>query len=94
MNHTKSTFVFDNKGTEWIVEYYYIPEDGFERERLAARVLEDGEIYHDYGTKLPWTKTENPTKTQAKEIITNAKKLYVERDKRDKRINKLLNGTK
>ena len=43
---------------------------------------------------MPHTKTENPTKTQAKEIITSAKKLYKEkfkvRDDRDKKISKIL----
>jgi len=94
MDHKKSTFVFESKDTEWIVEYYYMPEEGFERERIAARVLEDGELYHDYRTKMPRTKTENPTKTQAKEIIAAARKIYKERDKRDNKINKVLNGAK
>ena len=46
------------------------------------------------GGQLPYTKTENPTKTQAKEIIAAAKKLNKDRDKRDKQINKILDGTK
>ena len=53
----------------------------------------DDEVYWDFD-RIPNTKTENPTKTQTKEIIASAKKLYKEkykiRDERDKKISKIL----
>jgi len=43
--------------------------------------------------RIPNTRTENPTKSQAKEIISAARKLYKEnyklRDDRDKKLSKL-----
>jgi hypothetical protein len=49
-------------------------------------------MYWDFST-LPNTRTDNPTKTQAKEIISVAKKNYKEankvRDDRDKKLSKL-----
>lgn len=97
MEHKKSIFQFeDSKGVEWRVEYYYILmnwNSGMSN-RQAARIYENGDLYHDFGDQLPYTKTENPTKTQAKEIIAAAKKLNKYRDKRDKQINKILDGTK
>jgi hypothetical protein len=85
MEHKKSTFYFESNGVEWRVEYFYI------KSSIAATVYEDGNIYHEFGSSLPRTRTEHPTKSQAKEIITAAKKLNKERDKRDSKIKKLLN---
>jgi len=84
MDHKKSQFYFTDKGIEWMVEYYYVAN------YLAASVYEDGKLYHDFKNRLPNTRTENPTKTQAKEIISAAKKLYKDRDKRDAKLKKLL----
>ena len=94
MEHKKSIFQFeDSKGTEWIVEYYYTPSI-YGGNSLCAAVYEGEELYHDFGGRLPNTRTDNPTKTQAKEIISAAKKINKERDKRDSKINKILDGAK
>ena len=94
MEHKKSIFQFeDSKGTEWRVEYYYTPSI-YGSSNLCAAVYEGEELYHDFGGRLPNTRTDNPTKTQAKEIIAAAKKINKERDKRDSKINKILDGAK
>ena len=95
MEHKKTLFYFEARGVEWMVEYYYKTETqhGIEYQIQKARIYTDGDLYHTF-EKMPYTKTENPTKTQAKEIIAAAKKLNKDRDKRDKQINKILDGTK
>ena len=90
MDHKKTIFYFETRGVEWRVEYRYIEISN----KLAATVYEAGQIYHDFGSDMPRIKTHNLTKTHAKEIITTARKLNKERDKRDSKINKILNGTK
>ncbi len=92
MEHKGSIFVFEHKGVEWRVEYYYKYVEGFydHPNRLAARVFEDGNLYHDYGYEIPYTKTENPTKSQAKELIAKAKVINKKRDERDKKIDGIL----
>ena len=92
MDHKKSSFYFESKGTEWRVDYYYRP-GSYGGSHLCAAVYEDGQLYHDFENK-PYTKTQNPTKTQAKEIISAARKLNKERDKRDNKIEKILDGAK
>jgi hypothetical protein len=94
MEHKKSIFIFEDKDVEWRVEYYYREEDSgyndYVYKILCAIIFEDESIYHDFNERLPNTKTENPTKTQAKELISAAKRLNKERDKRDKKIKKIL----
>jgi hypothetical protein len=78
-----------------MVEYFYETETryGHEYQNQRARIYTDGDLYHDF-EKMPYTKTHNLTKTHAKEIITTARKLNKDRDKRDSKINKILNGAK
>lgn len=91
MEHKKTLFYFESKGVEWLVEYYYTI--GKYGEEICVRIYTDGDLYHDF-EKMPYTKTVNYTKTHAKEIITNAKRLNKERDKRDSKIKKILDGAK
>lgn len=93
MDHKKSIFQFESKGIEWRVEYYYTPSS-YGGSNLCASVYEGEELYHDFGSRMPNTKTENPTKTQAKEIIAAARKINKERDTRDTKIKKILDGAK
>ena len=87
MDHKKTLFYFEAKGVEWMVEYY------FEYQIQKARIYTDGDLYHTF-EKMPYAKTHNLTKTHAKEIITAARKLNKERDKREKQLNKILDGAK
>jgi hypothetical protein len=95
MDHKKSIFIFEKDDTEWIVEYYYTDvywsHSNTTRKEISAKIYENGVLYHDFENKLPYTKTENPTKTQAKEIISAAKKINKEKDKRDKKLKSILN---
>jgi predicted NAD-dependent protein-ADP-ribosyltransferase YbiA (DUF1768 family) len=95
MEHKKTLFYFESKGVEWMVEYFYETETryGQDYQHQRARIYTDGDLYHDF-EKMPYTKTHNLTKTHAKEIITNARKLNKERDKRDSKIKKILDGAK
>jgi hypothetical protein len=90
MEHNKSSFYFTSKNDVWQVDYIYKTRNGWNQ--LAANVLLNKEIYWEFES-LPNTRTDNPTKTQAKEIISVARKLYKEaykvRDDRDKKLNKL-----
>ena len=91
MKHIKSTFYFTKDSESWRVDYTY-KSNGW-GENIKATVFLNDEEYWDFD-RMPHTKTENPTKSQAKEIITTAKKLYKEkfkvRDERDKKISKIL----
>lgn len=95
MEHKKTLFYFEAKGVEWLVEYYYTTEIHYDIEHQIqkARIYTDGDLYHTF-EKMPYAKTHNLTKTHAKEIITTARKLNKERDKRDSKINKILNAAK
>ena len=95
MEHKKTLFYFESKGVEWLVEYYYTTEIRYDIEHQIqkAYIYTNGDLYHSF-EKMPYTKTHNLTKTHAKEIITTARKLNKERDKRDSKINKILNGAK
>jgi hypothetical protein len=95
MEHKKTLFYFESKGVEWLVEYYYTKEIHYDIEiqNKHARIYTDGDLYHDF-ENIPYTKTVNLTMSHAKELITIAKKLNKDRDKREKQINKILNGTK
>lgn len=90
MDHKKTIFYFEARGVEWRVEYCYTEISN----KIAATVYEAGQIYHDFGSAMPRIKTHNLTKTHAKEIITAARKINKERDKREKNINIILNGSK
>ena len=94
MEHTKSSFHFTDKRGEWQLDYTYIKTKStysdHEYTSLIATVYLNNDLYHKFD-RLPSTKTDNPTKTQAKEIIAAAKKLNKESDKRDAKLNKLLN---
>ena len=95
MEHKKTLFHFEARGVEWMVEYYYKTEtqNGIEYQIQKARIYTDGDLYHTF-EKMPYAKTHNLTKTHAKEIITTARRLNKDRDKRDKQLNKILDGTK
>ena len=90
MDHIKSSFYFTSKNDVWQVDYIYKTRNGWNQ--LAANVILNKEIYWEFES-IPNTRTDNPTKTQAKEIISVARKLYKEaykiRDERDKKLNKL-----
>ncbi len=59
---------------------------------IFPTVYLNDELYWDFDG-IPNTRTDNPTKSQAKEIISAARKLYKEnykiRDDRDKKLSKL-----
>jgi hypothetical protein len=82
MEHIKSSFYFTSKGDNWQVDYI----------GSGITVYLNNELYWDFKSK-PYTKTENPTKSQGAEIISISKKLYKEkyklRDNRDKVLTKL-----
>lgn len=46
--------------------------------------------YHDFDNRLPGTNTQHPTKTQAREIISAAKKINKVTDAREKKLKKIL----
>ena len=71
MDHIKSSFYFTSKNDVWQVDYIYKTRNGWNQ--LAANVLLNKEIYWEFES-LPNTRTDNPTKTQAKEIISVARK--------------------
>ena len=85
MEHTKSSFYFTSNNDTWQVDYSGLKEE--------ISIYLNNELYW-YFKEKPNTKTENPTKTQAKEIISAARKLYKEkyklRDDRDKKLSKLI----
>lgn len=87
MEHIKSSFYFKKDNESWRVDYTY------KGHYPKATVFLDEEIFWDFNS-IPRTRTENPTKSQAKEIITAAKKLYKEkyklRDERDKKLTTIL----
>ncbi len=87
MEHIKSSFYFKKDTEYWRVDYTY------QGNYPKATVFLDKEIFWDFNS-IPNTRTENPTKSQAKEIISVAKKLYKEkyklRDDRDKKLTKVL----
>lgn len=90
MEHTKSTFYFQHNDDVWRVDYVYRQS---QYRDLKSVVYLNDELYWDFES-IPNTRTENPTKSQAKEIITAAKKeykkLYALRDKRDEKLSKLI----
>lgn len=91
MEHTKSSLHFKDKRGDWQVDYTYKTETNNNgRPQIKSTVYLNNSVYQDFDG-LPNTKTENPTKTQAKEIIAEAKRLNKEADKRDAKINKILN---
>jgi hypothetical protein len=91
MEHIKSSFFFKSKEDTWRVDYQDKPnEEG--RFRLTCQVYLNDEIYHDFEGRLPNTNTSNPTKSQAKEIISAAKKINKVTDKREKKLKKILDN--
>ena len=91
MEHIKSSFFFKSKDEIWRVDYQDKPnEEG--RFRLTCQVYLNDEIYHDFEGRLPNTNTSNPTKSQAKEIISAAKKINKVTDKREKKLKKILDN--
>lgn len=70
MNHIKSNFYFEDKNNKWLVEYTYISTKY--DERLIAKVYVNDTELHQFNSFN--TRTVNPTKTQAKELITKVKK--------------------
>jgi hypothetical protein len=89
MDHIKSSFYFTSKNDLWQVDYTYKPSN---YGNLKATVILNKEVFWEFDS-IPNTRTENPTKTQAKEIISAARKLYKEtykvRDDRNKKLNEL-----
>jgi len=107
MINTKSIFYFKSKdgNVEWRVEYFKTKSNG--KITINKRDISDyftndtciiyfnSELYWDFDGNIPYTDVKNPTKTQANQLITIAKRLYKEkfkvRDSRNKMLNKLLN---
>jgi len=92
MDHIKSSFYFKSNQDVWRVDYvYHISKWG--SNTLKSVVFLNDELYWDFET-IPNTRTENPTKSQAKEIIASAKKeykkTYAVRDSRDKKLKEIL----
>lgn len=80
MHHLKSSFTFKSSENIWTVEYY---DD-------KCFVYLNGDIYHNFNDGIPNTRSSNPTKTQAKEIISFARKINKSSDKRELKIEKIL----
>ena len=88
MQHIKSSFFFKSKEDNWRVDYQdKSDENGWQQ--LTCQVYLNDELYHDFD-KMPNTNTHNPTKSQAKEIISAAKRINKVTDKRDKKLKKIL----
>ena len=92
MDHIKSSFYFQSNQDVWRVDYvYYISKWGCNT--LKSVVFLNDELYWDFES-IPNTRTENPTKSQAREIISSAKKeykkTYAVRDSRDKKLKEIL----
>lgn len=85
MEHKQSSFYFDSKWGEWRVDYL---NKGRYNE-MYCNIYQDNNLYHTFDT-LPNTRTSHPTKSQAKELIGKARKLNKIVDKRDAKINKIL----
>jgi len=89
MEHIKSSFYFQSKEEFWRVDYIY------KGHYLKATIYLNDDIYWDFDS-IPYTNTQNPTKTQAKEVISAARKAYkahnLIRDIRDKKIDKIVNS--
>jgi len=98
MNHERTIICFQNKGNSYRVEYDYghtaernvrFEKEGnsseveYEFEELQARVFENEECIKLFNP-LPSTKTNNPTKSQAKELIMIALKDIKNRKKYEK----------
>ena len=92
MDHIKSSFYFVNTRDTWKVDYTY---DKSNYNQLKATVYLNDELYWDFDEPCTWW-IENPTKSQAKEIISSAKKEYkaanLIRDNRDKKIDTIINS--
>ena len=92
MDHFKSSFHFTKDDETWTVDYvYFISKYGYKSPKAVVYLNDD--LYWDF-EGIPNTRTENPTKTQAKEVIVAAKKEYKKaygvRDSRDKKLNQIL----
>lgn len=88
MEHIRSSFYFIDKKQEiWQVNYMY-NTNGY----LKSDVFLNNELLWQFES-VPNTRTQNPTKSQAREIITQAKKMYKQkfkkRDDRENILNKL-----
>jgi len=72
MKHLKSSFCFESKDGEYRVDYVY-REDKYMYMNLAVEVfLNDIKMYT--WDEVPSVRTQNPSKTQAKEIIAKSRK--------------------
>ena len=91
MEHKKTLFYFEAKANRILLQNRNTKCVEYQIQK--AHIYTNGDLYHSF-EKMPYTKTHNLTKTHAKEIITTARKLNKERDKRDSKINKILNGAK
>lgn len=93
MEHFKSSFYFQKDEESWRVDYVYFISKYNDKSIKAVVYLNDN-LYWDFEDGIPNTRTENPTKTQSKEIIAAAKKEYKKaygvRDSRDKKLNQIL----
>jgi uncharacterized protein (UPF0333 family) len=86
MKHVKSIFIFESKGDTWKVEYSYktVVEQCLQIQhsyyKLICKIfiMYSGrltyDLYYEF-EEIPYTVTINPTKTQAKQLITSAKKI-------------------
>lgn len=89
MNHVKSSFIFQSKEDFWRVEYFQKPDErGYNWEN--CQIYLNDNLYHDFGNKLPRTSAKHPTMSQAKELISSARKINKESDKREKKLKKIL----
>lgn len=68
MNHEKTVIYFTKDSNSYVVEYSY---DKTNYNALKASVSLNGTVIKEFNP-LPYTKTNNPTKSQAKELITIA----------------------
>jgi hypothetical protein len=89
MEHIKSSFYFKSGDNNWRVDYQD-KSDSNGWKRLTCQIYLNDELYHDFEGSLPNTNTSNPTKSQAKEIISAAKKINKVSDKRENKLKKIL----
>lgn len=87
MEHIKSSFFFKSGDNNWRVDYLSKPENS---QWPTCIVYLNDELYHDFGGRLPRTNGTHATKSQAKEIISAARKINKVVDVREKKLKKIL----
>lgn len=89
MEHIKSSFYFKSGDNNWRVDYLNKSENS---QWPTCIVYLNDELYHDFRGSQPRTKGTHATKSQAKEIISAARKINKVVDVREKKLKKILDN--